>query len=187
MQSKAKTVSEYLKELPDDRRAAISAVRKVILDNLPVGIQERMSYGMIGYVVPHSVYPAGYHVNPDQPLPFANLASQKNTMALYLMTIYGPLGDWFRAEWKKTGKKLDMGKGCIRFRKLDDLPLELIGRTIARVPVEDYIAYCEGATRNRKPTPKSEIKARAKARVAAKKGSPAKKSPTVAKNKPRKA
>ncbi len=169
MQSKAATVAQYLNELPEDRRAVITAVRKVILDNLPAGFRECMNYGMIGYVVPHSIYPAGYHCNPKDPLPFACLASQKNHMALYLMTVYGPLGNWFHSEWKKTGKKLDMGKSCIRFEKLDDLPLDLIARTIAKVSVADYIAYCESMTRDRKPTPRSEIQARSKAKASAKK------------------
>jgi len=139
MQSKAKTVKEYLAELPEDRQAAIEAVRKVILKNLDKGYEEGMQYGMIGYYVPHKLYPAGYHCDPKQPLPFANLASQKNHMAVYLMCNK----EWFRKEWTKTGKNLDMGGSCIRFRKLEDLPLEVIGKAIARVPVKDYIAYYE--------------------------------------------
>src|SRR6266542_404910 len=118
MQSSAKTVQEYLKELPADRREAINAVRGVILANLPKGCEERMSYGMIGYVVPHSIYPAGYHCDPKQPLPMACLGSQKNHMALYSMCAYGdPATDqWFRKAWLATAKKLDMGKSCIRFK-----------------------------------------------------------------------
>jgi len=141
MQSKAKTVIAYLKELPPERRAAISAVRNVILDNLPSGYEETMGYGMIGYVVPHRLYPKGYHRDPAKPLPFANLASQKNYMSFYLMSLYGPLEEWFRADYAKTGKKLDMGKCCVRFKSLDDLPLDLIGRLIAMVPVDEYIVY----------------------------------------------
>ncbi len=175
MQSKATTVAQYLKELPPDRREAISTVRDVILKNLPKGYEECMNYGMIGYVVPHSIYPAGYHCKPSDPLPFANLASQKGGMSLYLMTVYGPLAGWFLAEYKKTGKKLDMGKSCVRFKKLDDLPLDLIGRTIAKVPVADYIAYCEANTKNAgKP-------ARPKATAKAK--SPAKKKPAARRKK----
>jgi len=145
MKSTAKTVKEYLASLPEDRRAAISAIRIVILANLPEGYEERMSYGMIGYVVPHSIYPAGYHCAPKLPLPYANLASQKNHMALYLMTIYGhkETAQWFRKAWQATGKKLDMGKSCIRFKKLEDVPLNVIGQTIARMPVKNYIAYIE--------------------------------------------
>jgi len=145
MISKAKTVAEYLANLPADRRAAIQAVREVILKNLDDQYAEGMQYGMIGYYVPHAVYPAGYHCDPKQPLPFAGLASQKNHMAVYLMCVYGSAEHekWFRAEWAKTGKKLDMGKSCIRFKKLDDLPLELIGRAIARVPAKKFIAVFE--------------------------------------------
>ena len=145
MKSNAKTVTEYLQSLPADRRGAISAVRDVILDNLPAGYQECMSYGMIGYVVPHSIYPAGYHCDPKLPLPYANLASQKNHMALYLMSVYGdqPTELRFRKAWQATGKKLDMGKSCVRFRRLEDVPLEVIGQVIARVPVKKYIARIE--------------------------------------------
>jgi hypothetical protein len=147
MTSKAKTVKEYLAELPAERRAAIQKVRGVILKNLGAGYAEGMQYGMIGYHVPHRVYPPGYHCDPTQPLPFAGLASQKNHMALYLMCIYGSPQheDWFRKEWAKTGRKLDMGKSCIRFKKLEDLPLDVIGKAIARVPVRDFIEYYESA------------------------------------------
>jgi hypothetical protein len=149
MQSKAKTVKQYLAELPADRREAISAVRDVILSNLPRGYEEGMAYGMIGYHVPHSVYPPGYHCNPEQPLPFASLASQKNHMALYLMCIYSDpeLEAWFRQAWAKSGKKLDMGKSCIRFKKLDDVPLKVIGQAIKKVPAKKFIEHYERATR----------------------------------------
>jgi hypothetical protein len=145
MQSSARTVDEYLKSLPADRRTAISAVRKVILDNLPEGYEECMSYGMIGYVVPHRIYPAGYQCDPSLPLPYANLASQKNHMALYLMCCYGDKAtdQWFRQAWVAAGKKLDMGKSCVRFKKLEDVSLEVIGQLIARVPVKNYIARIE--------------------------------------------
>jgi hypothetical protein len=145
MQSSAKTVGEYLRSLPDDRRKAISAVREVILANLPKGYEECMSYGMIGYVVPHSIYPAGYHCDPKLPQPFAGLASQKNHMALYVMTIYGDKAteQWFRKAWQAAGKKLDMGKCCVRFKKLEAVSLEVIGQLIARVPVKTYIARIE--------------------------------------------
>jgi len=149
MMSKAKTVTEYLAELPADRRAAIKAVRAVIRRNLPTGFEEGMQYGMIGYYVPHKVYPAGYHCNPKQPLPLACLASQKNYMTLYLMCIYGGKEHEarFRKEWAKTGKKLDMGKSCIRFKKLEDVPLEVIGEAVARVPVDEYISFYESVIR----------------------------------------
>jgi hypothetical protein len=158
MQSKATTVKEYLASLPEDRRTAIEAVRKVILANLDKQYQEVMQYGMIGYSVPLSVYPPGYHCTPNTPLPFAALASQKNYMSLYLMSVYCGCGgpddaatqhaDWFRDEWAKTGKKLDMGKSCIRFKKAGDLPLELIGKAIKRVPAKTYIAYVEASLAN---------------------------------------
>ncbi|MFN0131402.1 MAG: DUF1801 domain-containing protein [Phycisphaerales bacterium] len=143
MQSKAATVAEYLASLPEDRRAAIGAVRKVILSNLDKGYVEGMQYGMIGYAVPHSVFPHGYHCDPKQPLPFAGLASQKNHMSVYLMTTYGdgPQWDWFRAAWEKTGKKLDMGKCCIRFKRVEDLALDVIGEAIRRVPAKAYIEF----------------------------------------------
>lgn len=147
MQSKARTVKEYLASLPDDRRKALEAVRKVIRKNLDKNYEEGMQYGMIGYFVPHSVYPDGYHCDPKQPLPFAGLASQKNHMSIYLMCNYGvpEHESWFRAAWAKTGKKLDMGKSCIRFKKLDDIPLELIGEAIKRVPAKKFIAIYESA------------------------------------------
>jgi len=145
MQSKATTVREYLASLPDDRRAAISAVRDVILRNLDEDYEEGMGYGMIGYSVPHRVYPPGYHVDSKQGLPFAGLASQKNYMSLYLMGLY--TGEkhvrWFEEAWKKTGKKLDMGKVCVRFRKLDDVPLDVVGEAIRRLPAKMYIAMYE--------------------------------------------
>ena len=147
MISKAHTVDDYLAELPADRRAALQAVREVILENLDGDYEEGMQCGMIGYYVPHRVYPAGYHCDPHQPLPFASLGSQKNHMAIYLMCIYGSpkLAEWFRQAWAKTGKKLDMGKSCVRFKKLEDLPLDVIGQAIARVPAKVFIAHYEVA------------------------------------------
>ena len=151
MKSAAKTVEEYLRSLPADRREAISAVREAILAHLPEGYEECMSYGMIGYVVPHSIYPAGYRCDPKLPLPYANLGSQKNHMALYLMCVYGDKAteQWFRKAWQAAGKKLDMGKNCVRFKKLEDVSLEVIGQVIARAPVNEYIGRIEkvlGAT-----------------------------------------
>ncbi len=135
----------YLAELAPERREALEAVRAVVLKNLDNQFSEGMQYGMIGYFVPHSVYPAGYHCDPKQPLPFAALASQKNHMSLYLMCVYADpaLDEWFRAEWARTGKKLDMGKGCIRFKTLEDLPLALIGKTIRRVTAKKFLAHYE--------------------------------------------
>ncbi|MCP4246534.1 MAG: DUF1801 domain-containing protein [bacterium] len=167
MQSKATTVDEYLAGLPDDRRETLEAVREAILENLPKGYEEGMQYGMIGYYVPHSVYPPGYHCDPQQPLPFAGLASQKNHMALYLMCIYTDpeQAAWFRETWAKTGKKLDMGKSCVRFKKLDDLPLNVIGLAIKRMPVKKFIERYESVV---KPAGKRSDKAGAKKSATAK-------------------
>ncbi len=152
MQSKATTVAAYLSSLPADRRAAIESVRKVILDNLDTTFEEGMQYGMIGYYVPHSVFPDGYHCDPKQPLPFAHLGSQKNHMALYLMGLYAcepedesALTRWFRAAWAKAGKKLDMGKCCVRFKKLEDVPLDVVGELIRKLPAKTYLANCTAA------------------------------------------
>jgi hypothetical protein len=146
MSSKPATVAEYLATLAPDRREALAAVRKVILKNLPKGYEEGIQYGMIGYYVPHRLYPPGYPPNPKEPLPFAHLGSQKNHMALYLMCVYGhaETARVFREEYAAAGKKLDMGKACVRFKKLEDLPLDVIGRTIARVPVKTYCALFDG-------------------------------------------
>lgn len=147
MQSQATTVEAYLKELPEDRRQIIETVRAMILKHLPNGYQEGMQYGMIGYYVPHALYPAGYPADPKQPLPFAGLASQKNYCSLYLMAPYGDpkslqtIEDSFDA----AGKKLDMGKGCIRFKKAEDLPLESLGELLATWTVQRYIQAFEGA------------------------------------------
>jgi hypothetical protein len=146
MQSKAATVTEYLAELPDDRRAAIKALRKVIKANLPKGVREVMNYGMIGYVVPHSIYPDGYHCDPSKPLPFGGLASQKNHISVYFMHMYGGHEGWFKREWaKRTDKKLDMGKCCIRFRNLDDVPLDLVGEAAGRLSVDEWISHYESS------------------------------------------
>lgn len=152
MKSVAKTVDEYIESLPPDRQAAVTAVRQTMLANLPSGYEERMIYGMIGYVVPHSLYPAGYHCDPKQPLTYACLASQKNHLAIYLMTVYGePATEaWFRKAWQAAGKKLDMGKSCVRFKKIEDVPLEVIGQVIARTPVKKYIASVEKTLAARK-------------------------------------
>jgi hypothetical protein len=149
--TKAKTVNEYLAALPADRQAALSKVREVMLANLPKGYEERIQYGMISYVVPHSLYPAGYHCDPEQPLTLASLGSQKSHMTIHLMCVYGnrETTEWFQKAYRASGKKLDMGKACVRFRKLEDLPLEVIGQVIARVPVEKYIQSVEAALKQR--------------------------------------
>jgi hypothetical protein len=147
MRSQATSVQEYLDSLPDDRRAALTAVRKIILRSLDKDYEEGIQYGMIGYYVPHRLHPAGYHCDPKQPLQFAALASQKNYMSLYLMCVYGDSAHavWFRDAWAKTGKKLDMGKSCVRFKRLDELALDVIGEAIKRVPAKKYIAICTAA------------------------------------------
>jgi hypothetical protein len=145
MQSKAATVSQYLAGLPADRRKAIEQVRAVIRKHLPKGYEEIMQYGMIGYAVPLKIYPAGYHCKADEPLPFISLASQKNHMALYMFCLYLDKSDAarFQKEYRASGKKLEMGKSCIRFKKPDDLALDVIGKAIARVPVKKHIEIYE--------------------------------------------
>lgn len=153
MQSTVKTVNEYLSELPEERKTAFLKLRDSILNNLPKGFEEQMSYGMLGYVVPHSTYPNGYHCNPKLPLPFINIASQKNFIALYHMEIYAnpELLDWFTAEYPKhSSLKLDMGKGCIRFKKPDQIPFDLIAELAAKISVEDWIECYKTQLKSRK-------------------------------------
>ena len=142
-----RTPDEYIAGLPDDRREIVAAMRKVINDNLPAGFMETSSYG-IGWVVPHSLYPPGYHCDPKQPLGFMGLASQKNYISLYSMCLYGANKhlEWFQNEWPKySSKKLNMGKSCIRFSKPDDVPLDLIGKLAARVTPQQWIEIYEKA------------------------------------------
>lgn len=146
MQSKATTVEDYLKELPEDRKVAMGQLREVILKHIPKGFKEGMGYGMIGYVVPHSLFPKGYHCDPKLPLPFMSLASQKNFIAVYHMGIYSnkALLDWFVAEYPKHCKtKLNMGKGCIRFKKIADIPYSLIGQLAEKMTAEEWIGIYE--------------------------------------------
>lgn len=150
MQSQTITVKDYIENLPEDRKKAIAELREIILKNLPEGFAEVMSNGMIGYIVPHTRYPAGYHVDPRQPLPFINLASQKNFIALYHMGLYmdKELLSWFRAEYaKRSPTKLDMGKSCIRFKKPDQIPLELMGALVSKIPVDKWIGMYEKASK----------------------------------------
>jgi hypothetical protein len=150
MQSKATTPEQYLSELPEDRKEAMLKLRNAIKENLPQGFEEVISYGMLGYVVPHSIYPSGYHCDPKLPLPFINLASQKNFIALYHMGIYANknLESWFVSEYPKHVKtKLDMGKSCIRLKKMEDIPFDFIGELAAKVSVEDWILNYEKAFR----------------------------------------
>lgn len=165
MQSKATTVSQYLAELPPERRAPMEKVRATIRANLDPLYQEGMQYGMIGYYVPHAIYPPGYHCDPRQPLPFVHLASQKNYMSLYLGCVYGcPENErWFHEAWARTGKKLDMGKACLRFKKVEDLALDVIGEVIRRTPVRVHIEHFEAALQ------KSASRRSARARATSKK------------------
>ncbi len=143
-QSTATTVAGYLDELADDRLETISSVRQIILDNLPNGYEETMQYGMISYVIPFETYPKTYN---NQPLAYVSLASQKNYMSLYLMNVYGDpdTEQWFTEEYKASNKKLNMGKSCLRFKKLEDLPLDLIGQVIARTSVSEFIGRYEAS------------------------------------------
>lgn len=146
MQSKATSPEKYIEELPEERQAGFKKLRAVIKKNLPKGFKEEMNYGMIGYVVPHSIYPAGYHCDPKLPLPFLAIASQKNFIAVYHMGIYMDpvLFKWFTdAHAKASPKKLDMGKSCIRYKKPEDIPLELIGELAAKMSPEEWIALYE--------------------------------------------
>jgi len=148
MQSAVKTPQEYFDNLPEDRRQGMNNLRKAILDNLPEGYVEVMAYGMPGYVIPHSIYPNGYHCDPKLPLGLISIASQKNFIALYHMGMYSnpELLNWFVAEFPKHTKyKLDMGKSCVRFKKTDDIPYALIGELTARVSVDDWISWYEKA------------------------------------------
>lgn len=147
MGSAASTVEDYLNALPPDRREALQAVRQTILDRLPEGYEEGMQGGMIGYAVPHRLYPAGYHCDPKQPLPFLSLASQKSHMALHMFFLYTDpeLLAWFQDAWRKAGKRLDMGKSCVRFKNLDDVPLGVVGEAVSRVPVKAFIERYEAA------------------------------------------
>jgi hypothetical protein len=164
------TVQQYLASLRDDRRAAIEAIRAVILKNLDSEYEEGMQYGMIGYFVPHRVYPAGYHCDPKQPLPFAGLASQKGHMSMYIMGCYGSPEQeaWFRKAWTDTGRKLDMGKACVRFKKLEDVPLEVVGEAFRRMPARAFIAQYESQvaqSRAARPAKKTAKKVAKKARA----------------------
>jgi len=146
MKSNARTPEAYIHELPEDRQLVISKLRETILHALPKGFSEQISYGMLGYVVPKSRYPDGYHCNPELPLPFINLASQKNFIALYHMGIYADkeIYDWFVAAYPKHSKrKLDMGKSCIRFKNLEAIPHALIGELCAKISPEKWIATYE--------------------------------------------
>lgn len=146
MQSAAATPKEYIANLPEDRKEVIANLRKTIKKNIPKGFQEVMIYGSLGWVVPHSLYSQGYHCDPATPLPFINVASQKNHIAIYHMGIYssGSLLEWFQGEWPKhSSKKLDMGKSCIRFKKPEDVTVALIGELAAKMTPQEWIEIYE--------------------------------------------
>ena len=151
MTSDAKTPEEYINALPSDRKEAIAKLRNTILKNLPKGFSETMGYGMIGYVVPHTLYPAGYHCDPKLPLPFMSIASQKNFVAVYHMGIYAnkALFDWFVNEYPNHAKrKLDMGKSCIRFKKIEEIPYDLIGTLAGKMTSQQWIDIYESEIKN---------------------------------------
>jgi hypothetical protein len=153
MQYNVQTVEEYLNVIPEERKIAMNKLRNTILQNLPKGFEEGINYGMIGYIVPHSIYPNGYHCNPKDPLPFVSIASQKNFIALYHMGIYSKpeLLNWFIEEFKKySNKKLDMGKSCIRFKKTDEIPYDLIGELMTKINVNDWIMTYESVFKRNK-------------------------------------
>jgi uncharacterized protein YdhG (YjbR/CyaY superfamily) len=153
MQSKAQSVGKYLKELPEARKKVMIEIREIILKNIPKGFVELMSYGMIGYVVPHSIYPNGYHCSPKLPLPFINIASQKNFIALYHMGIYAnpKLLNWVVTEYPKySSQKLDMGKGCIRFKRLDQIPFDLIANLVQKMSIKEWIDCYESQIKKSK-------------------------------------
>ncbi|MBK9478923.1 MAG: DUF1801 domain-containing protein [Bacteroidetes bacterium] len=148
MKATGKTVNEILTSVPADRAEAFNKLHDVIIKNLPKGFEAAISYGGLGYVVPHSIYPSGYHCKPSEPLPFAAIASQKNTINFYHMGIYADtdLLNWFVAEYPKhTKQKLDMGKSCIRFKKFDDIPYKLIGDLMKKMSVKMWISLYESA------------------------------------------
>lgn len=146
VKSEAASVTDYLGELSPERRETLVAVRDVILEHLPTGYEEVMDFGMISYVIPLTAYPTTYNKHP---LMYAALSSQKNYCSVYLMNIYGKpeLMDWFEAEYRASGKRMDIGKACVRFKSLDDLPLELVGQAIARTSVAEYIELYEASRR----------------------------------------
>jgi len=153
MQYKADSPEDYISQIPEDRKEPLQTLRQQILDNLPDGVEEAMNYGMIGYVIPHSVYPDGYHCTPEHPLPFMSIASQKNFIAVYSMVLYTrqDLMDWFTSEYAKRCKyKLDMGKSCVRFKRMNDIPFDLIGELTAKVSAEEWIQLYEDNVKNRK-------------------------------------
>jgi hypothetical protein len=160
MPSKPTTVREYLAQLPEDRRQVLEAIRKVVRKNIDKKFEEGIQYGMMGYYLPHSVYPDGYHCDSKQPLPFAAFASQKNHIGLYLFCVYvnEDVKDWFCAEWKKTGKKLDMGKSCVRVKDLEGVALDVLGKLFKRIKAKDFVASYEAGLAGSKSAKKKVAK-----------------------------
>ncbi len=170
----ARTVAEYLATLPEDRRGALERVRSTVNGALPRGYEEGIQYGMIGWWVPHSLYPAGYHAKPSEPLPFLGLASRSGHMALHVMALYGDpkLRAWFEGEWKKSGKKLDLGGGCIRFKSIDGMALDVLAAFVKKLPVDAYVKTYEamvGGKRKSAPVKRAAVKKAAVKRAAVKK------------------
>jgi len=152
MKYQSKTVEDYISQLPKDRIEPFKKLRKMVLDNIPDGFEEGILYDMPAFYVPHATYPNGYHVNPELPLPFINFASQKNFIAFYHMGIYSnpKLLEWFTSEYPKYVKnKLDMGKSCIRFKKMDQIPFELLGKLVSKMTVDDWILAYENAVKKK--------------------------------------
>lgn len=148
MISKATTIPEYLAAIPEERAVIIEKLRNVITKNLPNGFEEGMQYGMIGYFVPHKMYPNGYHCNPKEPLPFMSIASQKNSINIYHMGLYAnkELYDWFVTEYSKQfSRKLDIGKSCLRFKKETDIPFDILEKLVQKIPVEEWISTYESS------------------------------------------
>lgn len=152
MKNNVKSVKDYLASLPNNRKKIIQKLRTIIRQNLPKGFEETISYGMIGYVVPLSLYPKGYHCNPKEPLPFINLANQKNHIALYHMGLYAnkKLYEWFIGEYKKNSKKIDVGKSCIRFKENDEIPYKLIEDLVKKITPQDWIKLYESKLKSKK-------------------------------------
>ncbi|MDD9947435.1 MAG: DUF1801 domain-containing protein [Myxococcales bacterium] len=157
MRSDANTPAEYIAELPKERQAVVKKLRQVLRKNLPKGFKETMGHGMLAYVVPHQLFPAGYHCDPKEPLPFINLASQKQYVSLYHMGLYdGPLLAWLKREWPRhSAAKLDVGKCCLRLKRLEDIPYELIGELATKMTPDEWIATYEAATGPRAKRPRA--------------------------------
>ncbi|WP_037315591.1 DUF1801 domain-containing protein [Salegentibacter sp. Hel_I_6] len=150
MKIEANSVEDYVNQISEDKKSALIKLREIIQKNIPEGFTETLNYGMIGYVVPHKIYPAGYHANPKLPLPFINIAAQKNFIALYHLGLYADpdLLKWFKEEYAKLPiNKIDIGKSCIRFKKPDKIPFELIGELVAKITVRDWIDLYESQLR----------------------------------------